>query len=183
MFPRGGHGRGGQYFGPTYDPYGRGGRRDGGWGRGRQERRRGGHGAGWQGGRGGFPAAQSGQNHGQGYGQEDYEDGNRRNSGALARSEVSDLREQPRNEAFQSKVEELESVKRELESAIQAKLDLRSQACESVSRLRSKLTVAEEVERELRAELLAVKEAASEKGARIEALLKVLKELGDEIRQ
>ncbi|WAO94253.1 Hypothetical protein NCS54_01182800 [Fusarium falciforme] len=81
-------------------------------------------------------------NHGQGYGQEDYEDGNRRNSSPLARSEVSDLREQLRgkeeevvslrraltekNEAFQSKVEELESVKRELESAIQAKLDLRS---------------------------------------------------------
>ncbi|KAJ4201288.1 hypothetical protein NW767_006938 [Fusarium falciforme] len=60
----------------------------------------------------------------------------------LKGSEVSDLREQLRgkeeevvslrraltekNEAFQSKVEELESVKRELESAIQAKLDLRS---------------------------------------------------------
>ncbi|KAJ4233091.1 hypothetical protein NW759_001874 [Fusarium solani] len=90
-----------------------------------------------------------------------------------------DLRCRIYNEAIQSKVEELESVKRELESTIQAKLDLRSQACESVSRLRSKLTVAEEAERELRAELLAVKEAASEKGVRIEALLKVLKELGD----
>ena len=80
-------------------------------------------------------------------------------------------------------MEELESAKRELESAIQAERGLRSQACESIGRLRSKLTVAEEAERELRAELLAVKEAASEKGARIEALLKVLKELRDGVRQ
>ncbi|UPK94485.1 hypothetical protein LCI18_005420 [Fusarium solani-melongenae] len=118
---------------------------------------------------------------------------------ALARSKVSDQREQLRgkeeevgslrraltekNEAFQSKVEGLESVKRELESAIQAKCDLRSQACESVSRLGSKLTVTEEAGRVLRTELLAVKEAASEEGARIEALLKVLKELRDGVRQ
>ncbi|KAI8714800.1 hypothetical protein NCS52_01200800 [Fusarium sp. LHS14.1] len=144
MFPGGGHGRGGQYFGPAYDPYGGGGSRGRGWERGRRQKRRGGHGAGWQGGRGGFPAVHSGQNHGQGYGQEYYgqgdygqeyyeeeyygqegydenqnggqgdwqhahESGGREYSGALARSEVSELREQLR-----SKEEEVESLRRTL---------------------------------------------------------------------
>lgn len=234
MFPGGGHGRGGQYFGPAYHTYGGGGSRGGGWGRGRRQRRRGGRGAGWQGGRGGFPAGHLGQDYGQGYGQEDYgqeyyeeeyygqegydgsqnggqgdwqhayESGGRGDSGALARSEVSDLREQlwgkeeeveslrralaEKNEAFQRKVEELESVrgtlagtheaKRGLErekdqiiaqqsdeirsvraerdAARQSERNLRDEACESVNRLRSKLTLAEKAQKESKAELVSV---------------------------
>ncbi|EEU44917.1 uncharacterized protein NECHADRAFT_85139 [Fusarium vanettenii 77-13-4] len=167
MFPGGGYGRGGQYFGPAYDLYGEGGSRGGGWGRGRRQRRRRGHGAGWQGGRGGFPAAHLGQNHGQGYGQEDYEeedygqegyDGNQnggqdlreqlRQRDEALRSKEEEVRSLRRalaekNEAFQSKVEELESVRGTLAEMNEANKRLEKEKDQVIAQKNGKIRSAE----------------------------------------
>ncbi|KAL2677262.1 hypothetical protein Neosp_011031 [[Neocosmospora] mangrovei] len=218
MLPGGGYGRGGQYLGPAYDPYGGGGSRGGGWGRGRRQRRRGGHGAGWHGGRGGFPPAHLGQNHGQedygqgDYGQEYYEEeyygqesydgsqnggqgdwqhahesGGSEDSGALARSEVSDLREQLRgkeeeveslrralaekDQIIAQQIDEIRAVRAEREDAVtQVERDLRSKACRIIRDLRGEIDEAKNDAAQARTELQSAKEALAEERAQTEDL-------------
>ncbi|RSL93256.1 hypothetical protein CDV31_014778 [Fusarium ambrosium] len=149
--PGGGRARGreGQSFGPAYSPYGGGRSRGRRRRQGRRHRRRRRHGAEWQGGRGDFPPAHLGQNHGQGYGQEGYGqdyydeedygqegyDGSQYGGQgdwqhALSEMEVSRLREQLRQcqealrEAHRSNEEEIRALHHshmaQLERAVQS---------------------------------------------------------------